>query len=443
MMGAVQKKEPYMEKQRSGLRFLLDNLGWLVGAIGLATLAWYAATSAADPVDQRRLPYAIPIEYRLPEGLIIANKPPTTGQVVVRGLQSAFQSIDARNVRIVADLTNYAPSETPYTIDLVGSLTDVRGATVTAVQPARVTVQLARRAELLKAVTVRFKEEPPIGYTASALPDPTEVLVSGPAEAIARVEGVEARVNLRNRREAFTLPVPLIAVDANGKPIPEVTLTPAEVLLSVDVQQRSDVTEVAVEPRLIGSIPTGYLRVSQVWEPRRIFVRGEQSAIDRLNGILYTEPINLTGKTDTFTQIVRLSLPAGITLPDPQDITVTIEIEPIPGSREFTGILIQPQGLDPADYQITIRPERVNVIVRGPQVVVDGLTADDVKVFAPVAGLAAGTHRIRLQATVADAEITPENVVITTGEAEVVIVARNPTPTPTPRVATPEATSTP
>lgn len=433
-----------MEKRRSILRFLLDNLGWLVGAIGLATLAWYAATSAADPVDQRRLPFTITIEYRLPDGLIVANKPPATGQVVVRGLQSIFQNIDARNIRIVADLTAYAPSETPYTIELAGLLSDVRGATVSAVQPARVTVQLARRAELLKAVAVRFNEEPPIGYTASALPNPTEVLVSGPAEAVARVEGVEARVNLSNRREAFTTTVTLVAVDTDGKSISEVALTPAEVLLSVEVQQRSDVTEVAVEPRLVGSVPTGYLRVNQVWEPRRIFVRGEQSAIDRLNGILYTEPINLAGKTETFTQIVRLALPTGITLPDPQDITVTIEIEPIPGSREFTGILIQPQGLDPADYQITIRPERVNVIVRGPQVVVDSLTADDVKVVAPVAGLAAGIHRVRLQATVAEAEIMPEDVVITTGQAEVVIVSRNPTPTPTPRsAATPEATSTP
>lgn len=57
-----------MAQRRSTLRVLLNNLLWLGGALALATIVWYAATSARDPVEQRRLLGQVPIEIKLDEG---------------------------------------------------------------------------------------------------------------------------------------------------------------------------------------------------------------------------------------------------------------------------------------------------------------------------------------------------------------------------------------
>jgi YbbR domain-containing protein len=111
-------------------------------------------------------------------------------------------------------------------------------------------VQLARRAEQLKDISIRFEQEPPIGYTVMAQPAQTEVLVVGAAERVAQVAAVQAKVSVQNQRGIFTLTLPLSAVDAEGNPVADVTLTPAEVAVTVEVQPRSDVTELAVEPRL-------------------------------------------------------------------------------------------------------------------------------------------------------------------------------------------------
>ncbi len=421
-----------MQQRRSALRFALDNIGWLISSLLLAFVVWYAALSARDPIEQRRLNGQVPIEIRYDEGLIVANRPPTTAQVTVRGLQTTLESLELRNVKVVADLTTLTPRAEPYTIELSGLLAaEVRGAAVVSVQPSRISVQLARRAEQLKDLSVRFDQDAPIGYTVTAMPAQTEVLIVGAAERVAQVVAVQARVNVQNQRGIFTVTVPLSAVDAEGRTITDVTLTPTEVAVTVDVQQRSDVTELAIEPRLIGDLPNGYLRVNQTWSPRRVFVRGNRRVIEALNGVIFTEPIDLSNRTETFTQTVRLSVPTGVVLLEARDIAVTVEIEAVQGSREFTSIPVQVQGIDPADFAIAVQPDRVNVIVRGAQVALEALSADDVRVFAPLNGLGVGVHQVVLQATIAREGFSGENVVIPNNVVEVTTTARNPTPTAT------------
>ncbi len=422
-----------MQQRRTRLRFFLDNLGWLIGSLLLAFAVWYAALSARDPVEQRRLIGQVPIELRYDEGLIVANRPPSNAQVTVRGLQSVFETLELRQVKVVADLSGLPARDEPYSIELRGVLApEVRGAAVIAVQPSRINVQLARRAEQLKDISIRFEREPPIGYTVTAQPAQSEVLVVGAAERVAQVASVQVTVNVQNQRGTFTLTLPLSALDAEGRPVTDVTLTPSEVAVTVDVQQRSDVTELAVEPRLVGELPSGYLRVNQMWSPRRVFVRGNQRSIEAMNGVIFTEPIDLSNRTQTFTQIVRLSVPSGVTLLEPRDITVTVEIEAVQGSREFTGIPIQVQGIDTADFAVALQPERVNVIVRGAQVALEALRAEDIRVFASLSGLGVGIHQVTLQASVAREGFSGGNVVIPNNVVEVSITARNPTPTPTP-----------
>ena len=222
----------------------------------------------------------------------------------------------------------------------------------------------------------------------------------------------------------------VVAVDSAGEAVADVSLTPAEMRIDVIIQQRPDVSELNVEPRIVGETPAGYVRGNYNWEPKRIIVRGDLDAIAAMNGSAPTEPIDLTGRTESFTQTVHLVLPQGVTLPDPTDITITVEIEPVVVTREFANVAVQSQGLDPADYRILIQPERVNVLVRGPQAIVDGLATEDVSVFAPLNGLTPGTHTVTLTASVADADIRAENVTIPNDQATIIIEPVQPTPTP-------------
>ncbi|MCC7207432.1 MAG: hypothetical protein IT323_09005 [Anaerolineae bacterium] len=411
-------------------RFVLDNLGWLLVSLALASVIWYAAVSAQNPVEQRRFTQRVPVEIRTDPGMLIVNRPQQlTALVTIRALRSAWNEIATENISVVADLSGLGPGV--YNVELVGALAGVRGGAVVSVDPRTASLELQRREEKRVNVEVQFAQEPPVGYTANATSAEPTALVSGPAASVEKVAAAVARISVGERRTGFSQDVTLLAVDAAGETVADVTLTPAEMRIDVAVQQRPDVSELNVEPRIVGEAPDGYVRGNYNWQPKRIIVRGDQDAIAAMNGSVSTEPIDLTGRIATFSETVHLVLPDGVTMPDPTDVTVTVEIEPVVVTREFANIGVQSQGMDPADYRIVIQPERVNVLVRGPQAIVDGLTPEDVSVYAPLSGLPPGTHTVTLIASVSDASIRAENVTIPNDQATVIIESLEPTRTPT------------
>ena len=127
---------------------------------------------------------------------------------------------------------------------------------------------------------------------------------------------------------------------------------------------------------------------------------------------------------------------------DPVDIVVTVQIDPITGTREFPNVPIQTQGLDKTEFEITMQPDHVNVIVSGPQSALDTLQSTDITVIAPLNGLNAGANTVVLQASVAHPGLTNTDLNLTDRQIQVTIRALHPTPTLTPSL-TPPVTMTP
>ncbi len=435
-----------MQNRPTVLRFLLDNLVWMLASLVLALAVWYAAVSAQNPVEQRRLSPRVSIQILKDDGILVVNKPIDAALVTIRAPRTVWDVLEPEDVSVVADLTRRAPGT--YTVELHATLSGARQGLVTDIQPSQITVELARRSEQLVDIDVFRTSEPPLGFTSTYTLSDKQTLVVGPDSQVKQVASAQARVSLQDQRSRFTRVTPLVPVDNKGKEVTGVTLTPAEVTLTVDVQPRPDVTELSVVVRLTGELPSGYVRRSYTPDPTSVAVRGDRATIDSMNGQIPTEAIDLTGKTQTFTQRVKLVLPSGVTLVDPVDVTVKVEIEPLQGSREFDQIPVQTQGLDPADYIITVQPDRVNVIVNGPQPDLDVLTPGDISVIAPLTGLIPGKYPVTLKASVArtGVSINSQDIVIPNARAEVTIIARNPTVAPTAsptRTPVPTATPTP
>ncbi len=424
-------------------RFLVDNLGWMAGSLVLAVIVWYVATSGQNPIEQRRLPGGVPIHILTDENALVVGTPPSTAEVTIRAPHSVWDVLSPSDVNVVADLTKKEPGT--YTVPLMATLSDARHGAIIDIQPRQITVQIARRSEQLVSITVVKTADPPPGFTATITPSEPNAKIVGPETNVKQVASVVARISLQDQRSGFSRAVPLLALDATNKEVPNVQIIPPEVSLNVEIQPKVGVTELSILPRLIGDLPQGYIRRNYGWDPKTAAVRGDQPTVDSMNGIVYTEPIDLTGQTKTFTQTVKLVLPPGVTLTDPVEVTVTVDVEPLVGTREFTNILVQPQGLDPTDYAITVQPDHVNVIVNGPQAALDALNDSDISVIAPLSGMSAGKFSVTLQASISKPGFTSQDIVIPSAKADVTIVALHPTPTPTlgpTRTITPTPTNT-
>jgi YbbR domain-containing protein len=411
-------------------RTLLSNVGWALGSLLLALVVWYSATAAQNPITERRFPGRLPIKVLLAQdqSMMVIKQDMTTAQVTIRAPESVWNTLEADSITVTADLTNQAPGS--HTITLDAKLPDNVHGIITEIEPPQIIIETARQSEAKFNITVKPTADPPVGYKAGTMTtDQPTALVTGPEDIVKHVVGVQARLSLQDLRNHVSRVVALVAIDAQGQPVSGLTISPETVVVDVDIRTRPDVTLLAIVPKLTGDPPTGYLRPGYSLDPDSVLVRGDQATIDGMNGYISTEPVDLTGKTDSFSQHVKLALPTGVTAIEPVDVTVTVNIVPVQGSREFQNIPIQKRGLDSADFSIAIQPDHVTVIVSGPQPVLDKLTDNDITVIAPLDGLGSGKYQITLQGSVTQTGVT---VSLPNSKVDVTITALNPTATPTP-----------
>ena len=168
-----------MQERSPVLRFIVDNLGWMLGSIALATVVWYVAWSGENPVAQRRFPTRIPVQIITDDGLIVVSPDSTTAVVTIRAPQSVWDVLEPEDVSVVADLSKKPPG-TYNKVALVGVLSDTRRGSVVDIQPSQLTIQIAKRTEQLVNVNVIKLTEPPPGFMASFAASDATTKVIGP-----------------------------------------------------------------------------------------------------------------------------------------------------------------------------------------------------------------------------------------------------------------------
>lgn len=422
-------------------RFVFQNLGWIAGSVFLALVVWMAANMANNPVEQREMQNIV-VDVQLPDGYVLTR--PNTVQratVIVRAPKDDWDLLLDEDIHLTADLSDIRrPDE--YEIELKAEIADPIHGKVVAIRPNTMTFTIDQEAEKRVPVNVVVSNEPPLGYTyPDILCDPTEVVVNGSAERVNQVVQAEARLNLSDERNPILgQSYSLTPINKDGRTVTSISLEPATVSCSVDIQPRTDVIQMRVLPAIIGDPPSGYIFEGYIATPESVGVTGDRSAISDMAGLVYTEPIDLEGQTQTYTAEVQLELPDGVQLvPENQLISVTVTISPVRSSRQFQEVSVELTGLDPTVYRATVLPNAVTVLVVGPEALLPA--RDDVRVTVDLTGLASGNHLVTPQGVILDQPM-PDGMVISVRpeQLSVTIEALDPTPQPTPTI-TPTSTT--
>lgn len=410
-------------------RFIVENAVWLIGSVLLAVIAWFAAESQQNPVQQQLFRDSIPVQVLIDDTMLVVN-PPAPVHVNVRAPLSVWNILQAGDITVTADLRGQGPGI--HTVALTAALSPERLGAVSEVVPSQITIELAQRSEQIFNVTIA-PSNVPVGFEINPPPSQLTTKVSGSDAEVRQVAQVVARVNLANDTKPVTRVLSLVAIDAEGSPVQDIFLTPSQVTVDLHIQPRPGVTVLQIAPTVLSAtLPQGYIYRATT-DPATVAVQGDFSAIEAMQGSIATDEIDLTNHTQTFTQAVKLALPPNVTLTDPVNVVVTIQIDAISVTRQFSNIPVQTQGLDKNDFGITIQPNQVAVVVTGPQAAMETLQASDITVIAPLSGLAAGTYSVLLQPSVAHPGLTAENTKLTVQEqqVQVTVIALHPTSTPT------------
>ncbi len=414
---------------KNASRKRLDRLGTLLLAFVLAVVVWVVSVQQENPVQTITLT-GVPVQVNnLPENLVFANNGAneiSSIDVHVRAPRSVIETLSVRDLDASIDLSDAQPGrqEVVVQVDRKDSSVDILNK-----EPEAVFVKLESVVTKEVPVIANILDSPPFGYAAGE-PEltPTVVLVSGPQSQVESVQQAEVTVRLQDANREVNVAQLVTLRDSSGAIVTGLNVEPRTVSVVVPIEQQQGFAEKSVRPIIIGQPAANYTQTGITVDPTTVTLFGDPDTLAQMPGFVETTPINITDATETIQERAPLIIPETISVVAAQAVTVTIEIEPIPGSLTMT---LRPvvQGLGPNLQVESISPSSIDVLLVGPQPRLNTLRANEnVRAVLGLANLEAGIY------TISPILVTPEDVSVQSvlPEAVQVIITVKPTQTPAP-----------
>lgn len=411
---------------RSWWRRFIGHLGTLALSIIMGLIVWLIAINQQNPLVTQPYNEAIPVEVR---GLAadLASARTLALSLVELELQAPRTSWDRlrRNaISVYVDLDDLREGE--HEVPIQVSITDPEVVVVERT-PDTLEIQLdkiiTRTLPVLAVVTGSAGD----GYNyeeGTAIINPAEVTISGPASQVAQVAAARTNIFLNGEQGQVTRPQ---TVELLGSQNNTVKVRPNTVQVNVPLQPWRNRKQVPVRVNLIGQPAEGYrlLGLPQV-EPNMVtlIIQGDDDPNnrDQLNsiGLVETEPYTITGATGEMRARLNLNIDTdAIYVAEGTTVDVVVKVVPVENSAR---IALRPtvRGLAP-NLAATPALSTIEVIVSAPQRMLDALEVDDVFVILDLTNRVQGIHVITPQVVYPDDirldGVWPETVEVTISAA--------------------------
>ena len=417
-MRAIEGVRPAWLRRRVDVRRIMTHDFPLKAvAVVIAVVFWVAITQNAAPrlvtvaFDGR-----IPVERpdNVPAGYVLRGQLGDVG-VTLRGPSGIADRVALSDLRATLDVKTLTlgqaePQDARVTVTVARD-----GVEVVDVLPATVSVRLERVTSRSVPVQPRFANSPPSGARAGdAAVSPTEVKVTGPESDVARIVSVLATVGFGDAQTDIETSAPAIPVDAAGLPIDGLQVDPGVVVVKVPVLPIATTRTVPVVFTLRGVVAPGYWVVGVAMDPFAVTVRGDETVLTTLDRI-ETLPIDVGEMRATKTLTVALSLPTGVTLLRPTDVSVTVTVQPLAGTRVFSSAVLV-LGLS-ANQTAELDLSNVAVLVAGPVPTLANVPPEQVIATVDAGGRGPGSYTldvtVRVPAGVSVQTVQPTRVTLT------------------------------
>ena len=132
-----------------------------------------------------------------------------------------------------------------------------------------------------------------------------------------------------------------------------------------------------VKEEITGNPATGFRRTAVLLDPDEIDISGPKALLAKQQPPFKTEPVDISGRRETFTSYRKVHVPDGLT---PEDrVRVTVVIEPEPQEREFdfpVRVLTTSETLKPNyTFDPPLKDWHARVLVKGPLEALNSLEA--------------------------------------------------------------------
>jgi YbbR domain-containing protein len=427
------------------LSFFGRNLGSLVTAFILAIIVWISAVTASDPNQELLYPQPIPIEQvgKDPR-LLVVGSIPTQERVTLNAPRSIQEQLasDPTAIRAWIDLSNLEPGEHTVVVHVQPNRGPVR---IVRQVPAEIHLTLEPLTSRTVTVTLTVQGQPALGYKAgSPSYTPSQVLVSGAESLVSQIDAVQAVLNLASASQSIDTSITLQPVDASGKAISGVTLSPDSIAVKLPITLLGSYRNVIINVVTTGQVADGYKMTSiSVTPPNIVVFSGDPQLLTNLQGYIETKPLDLTGSNSDINTPIALNVPPGISVVNAQSVQVHISITPIISSVTFP-LPVELVGLAPG-LEAQVALTQVEAVLTGPVSLLNTLKPSDMQAVLDLSGKDTGVYQISPSISSLPRGVQTESILPSPVEVTLVKGA-TPTHTPTPTAGpspTPGPTQTP
>lgn len=422
------------------VRFVFSNWPWKLLALFLAVCLWAGLISQDPSLTRERTFNDVPLSVsgadmlRRNSGLIVISgleEENLNARLRVNVPQREYANVTYANYNPRVDLTRVTKAG-EQTLRVVttssstyGSVQDVSPSTIDVVVDEYVT-------NYRVPVSVNILGDYPEGYYGSGISlDPSIVSVSGPKSLVDQIE----RISVDYDPSRLT-PKPGIVraartmhfINAQGEEVESDLLeaTSANVVLrSVILEQTLySTSSIALDTsNLITGTPAHGYRVRSVSiSPQTLTAAGTEEVLETIGTLFVSSPVDVSERTESFTQTVRARRPAELAYLSTETITVTVEIEPVYIARTFDGVKLSVRGIQ-SDLKSKLDTRNVSIVITGPQIEVEALRPASLTAYVDADAMPAGEYEVPVQlhmeGTNMDGiiyEVTPETVRLTLTE---------------------------
>ncbi|MBQ8535850.1 MAG: hypothetical protein IJ461_00380 [Clostridia bacterium] len=423
-------------------KLLRRNMGWKITALLLAIVMWAGLISQDSSLTREKIFVDVPVSITGAESLqrngYIVTSDLTENPISVRmkadvpQLEYNMVTATTYNPRIELSRIRTAGKQT---VKIATTSTSTFG-TVTELIPSEVEIEVEEYITRYRIpVSVVQSGEVPEGFYLDDLSiDPSLVAVSGPKTLVNQVRRAVVNLDLNAlpaQEGSSALALPLVLQDAKGNAITsgQVQVTSESVLLdsvvvSYDLYPTQMITLSGIGMTK-GEPAAGYEVKKVTVTPNTIqaAASAEDLQILNLDALFLDQAVSLEGRTESFTEAVRVRKPSGVINLTPDSVTVAVEIGPVIGEKTFKNLKVDlinvPEGL-----KAQAENQRASLILSGPVLWMEKVRSSNLSLWADLSDLQAGSHEVQIQCAIEEAEGVSYVFKVEPGALEVNLTAK-------------------
>lgn len=378
------------EKKKQHINPTIVTISYIVFSLVASLLIWVYVTESNGGESDRTFPGVMVVfegesEMRDTRGLIISEREATTGKVALSGNRRTLAVLDSTDLKLVINLndimtTGYyslAPKvEYPRRVD-AGTITQA------TISPEVISFYVDKLSVRPVPVTGVFNGSAAEGYSADPLEFDTETIrIYGPEKIISQIDHAQVEVSRTDVDKTLSFEASYTLVDAEGNKFEsdEITFDRDTVHVTLPI---SAVKEVDLVVDLIPG--AGATRDNAKWsvEPKTITLNGDAETLEGVNSISIAQ-IDLSKVDEALTETYKIVLPNDTESTDGiKEATLTLELQ---GLAKKT-VSIEQSNISCTNVSqgyeaIVMNGSLDNVVIRGPESVLRGITDNNIRAVA-------------------------------------------------------------